>query len=89
MRERPTICLVLVCDGCGREYDGSGDYKPHYDSAGAAREEAVDCSEWRTDLTSDWCWTCQGAAHAFVADPTDSGSCARCPHPEDEHEAAS
>lgn len=86
LRERATVCLTLVCDDCGKDYDGSADYTPHYDSAQDAREEAVDMSEWRTDDTHDWCPSCQIKPHAFVAEPNNPGPCARCEVYDDEHE---
>lgn len=83
VRERHTVCRILTCDGCGDDYDGSGDYQPHYNSAEDAREEAHDNSEWRNDGEHDWCESCQTKPHDCTQDPKDRDSCARCCGPLD------
>lgn len=77
LHEHKTVCLILACDGCGRDYDGTGYLRPHYDSPQDAREESSD-SGWRTDGERDWCMKCQTEPHECAPDPEDRYSCARC-----------
>jgi hypothetical protein len=74
---RATNCLILVCDGCGDDYEH--DYTPHFDTLADAREESINAGEWRTDgKDADWCPACQGKAHDCAPDPEDTHTCARC-----------
>ncbi len=78
MSLRAINCHLLVCDGCGVTYDGCGDYTPHFNDIGDAREEAGDCSEWRSDGESDWCFNCQIKPHECKPCPDGLACCARC-----------
>ena len=75
MIRHPKLCHVVVCDGCGADFEH--DYTPHYDDPGTAREMSVDY-EWRTDGERDWCTRCQTLPHECAPDPEDRAACARC-----------
>jgi hypothetical protein len=60
-------CLILVCDGCGREYEQ--DYVVHVDvgDESMAREMAADGDDWFSHGGRDRCLNCRMEPHAYVA----------------------
>jgi hypothetical protein len=60
-------CLILICDGCGTEYEQ--DYVVHVDvgDEGMAREMAADGDDWFNHGDQDRCLNCRFEPHAHVA----------------------
>lgn len=75
MSTKGVSCIVMVCDGCGGEFEH--DYTPHYPDICMGREEA-EYYEWRTDGTSDWCPSCQTNPHECADTPAAPDFCVRC-----------
>lgn len=59
MAFRTVTCRVLVCDGCGRDYEH--EYTPHWESEGDALDQATD-SDWVAIGDRAYCPEC-GSPH--------------------------
>jgi hypothetical protein len=51
-------CFVAMCDGCGGEYDESGDMLTHFSTIKEAKEELKE-TEWEVKGKKVYCPECK------------------------------